>query len=1167
VVDSVWSVIKKIKESTREHLLGRDGEEMKDPDNHEPKIGTVIIGAGECCRGILCELLEEDSVHIMGISDTDPTAPALEIARRHNIPVTYTLAELFQGGPDVIIDVAGTDEIASEIFKHKSHRTEVIGGNSVKVFMNLVRKSRQAEEDVKVLLKDTKALYGLSVSLMSADTLEAALHIVLGEALRTLDAPAGSIALFDETSNSMTMKALYGFPDSFCRVARWNMRAGGMTEHIIDKMAPTVIDDVKDFEFVNNKVLLEAGVNSLIAVPFRANGRRVGILYIDDYEPRHWKAREIDFVILLSVQAAVAIEKFKLIEDITNTRTYLENVLDNSADIIMTTDEDRRIVEFNKGASRILGYSKEEMVGKPVESLWIRPEERNEILWSMDKYGYVSNFETQLRAKSGNIVDINLTLSYIGGAGRKSGTVGVSKDITEKKRLERAIDERNRELQELNEKLEAKVVERTAELREANRALEKSSELKSKFIATMSHELRTPLNSILGFSELLMEDSLHPLTEKQKRYATNVFNSGSHLLQLINNILDLAKIESGKMELSCESFDVRQVISEVESVIRPLANKKSQKLIFGIADEVTTLWADRVKFKQILYNLLSNSIKFTHEGGDILVEAGITTATSEDSVRPAQGLQKLRNDHFSLTVTDTGIGISKEDQDRIFGEFEQVDSSFSRRYEGTGLGLALTKKLIELHGGDIRVESEEGKGSRFIMVMPLTERGAVSDTPWQIADIARQRYEMATFKGRKEGGPLVLVIEDDLPTSELMTLYLVQGGYRVAHAYSGEEAINRIHQLKPFAVILDIMLPGKDGWEILQEMKSDPELKEIPVIISSIIDNNELGFALGASDYLVKPVDKNSLFKKLKELSLASQKGRKTVNILCVDDDESAIEILKSILEPAGYTVITAGSGKEGIEKAVMYKPDLIVLDLMMPDVDGFEVTRVLKENPATMDIPIFILTAKDLNVQERLKLAGKVVSYRQKKFFTKADLLLHMKDLELTYPVRAGLLDEVSGLLDYSYFQIRLAQEVSRSQRYQGTFTVIMVDLDHFTEYISANGLRQANISIRKIAEFLKKSTRGSDTIVRYGIDEFAIILCNTVKEMAAVVAKRVLSYIDNYPFFGEELIPQGKLRASIALVNYPKDARAPEEIISKAHELMRRIKESGGGSVQAYE
>lgn len=1137
-------------------------------DKQCPKISVAIIGGGQDCCDIIDELSGEDGVDIIGVSDIDPDAPGLEAARRHRIPTALNSTEFLGNDPDVIINLA-PDQIAFEVLRTKSHRSEVIGGNSLKVFMNLIGKRRRSEENTKALLADTEVLYNLSISLMAADTLDEALDIILKEALRILEAPAGSIALCDRSSDSLTLKALKGFPESFSNVAQWKIRTGGMTEHILAQPLPTVINDTKEFIFVNNKILIEAGIRSLIAVPFRVNAKSVGILYVDDFKPRHWTSREVNFLSMLSVQAAVTIEKYKLIENINNARTHLKNILDNSADIIITTDRERRIVEFNKGASRILGYTKEEMVGKQVESLWIRPEERNKILLMMTQYGYISNYETRLKTKSGGIVDISLTLSYINDSnGEKSGTVGISKDITEKKKLEKAIEERNRELQELNEKLEAKVVERTAELREANRALERSNELKSKFIATMSHELRTPLNSILGFSELLMEDSLHPLTEKQKRFATNVFNSGTHLLQLINNILDLAKIESGKIELNYESFPLQKIISEVESVIRPLANKKKQRLTIRIADEIFPIRADRVKFKQILYNLLSNSVKFTPDGGEILVEAEMINDSCDGAGAAATGPRQSGGDFLRLIVTDTGIGIKKEDQNRIFEEFEQIDSSYSRRYEGTGLGLSLTKRLVELHGGEIRVKSEEGKGSRFAILMPVSDRTAVTEAAGQaVIETDKLPDDLCFFKDKKKGGPLVLVVEDDPATSELITLYLIQGGYRVAHAYNGDEALSRIRELKPFAVILDIMMPGKDGWEILQEMKSDPELNEIPVIISSIIDNNELGFALGASDYLVKPVDRNSLFEKLNELSLSTKKGRKTVIILCIDDDNEALELLRSILEPADYTVITADSGKEGIEKATIYKPDLIILDLMMPDMDGFEVTRLLKDSPNTMDIPIFILTAKDLTVQERLKLAGKVETYMQKKYFTKEDLLMHMKNLQLTYPTRAGLLDEVSGLFDYSYFHIRLAQEVSRAERYKGTFTLIMIDIDHFTQYIIANGLRQANICIRKIAEFLKKSTRGSDVIVRYGIDEFAIILPNTVKEMSLVVAKRVLSYIEGYPFFGEEALPKGKLMASMAIVNHPRDAAGPEEIIAKVTELMRKIKESNGGNIQVYE
>ena len=281
---------------------------------------------------------------------------------------------------------------------------------------------------------------------------------------------------------------------------------------------------------------------------------------------------------------------------------------------------------------------------------------------------------------------------------------------------------------------------------------------------------------------------------------------------------------------------------------------------------------------------------------------------------------------------------------------------------------------------------------------------------------------------------------------------------------------------------------------------------------------------------------------------------------MCIDDHDDVLELLASILESSGYHVIAANSGHKGIEKAMAYKPDLIILDLMMPEVDGFEVAQTLKSNPATLDIPILILTAKDLTVDDRLRLAGKIESFIQKSHFTKEDLLLYIKDLEVTYPARAGLLDEVSGLFDHSYFQIRLAQEVSRAARYKTTFTIIMLDIDNFTEYIKAHGINRANICIRKIAEILRKGLRGSDIVVRYGIDEFAVILSSTLKEQAEVVAKRFLAYIGSYPFYGEEVMPEGKVKASMAVVSYPKDAATPEELIFKARQILRMAKASGG-------
>ncbi|HCZ12570.1 MAG TPA: hypothetical protein DHV16_10060, partial [Nitrospiraceae bacterium] len=753
-------------------------------------MGSIaIIGAGRGGSSLLSILLGESNIEIVGICDNNPDAPGLKLAEKADIFTCTDFKKILDKKPDIVINVTGDDTVKDSIsryLKRKSPETSLIDGKSAKLFWDMLEKRREAKEDVKALLNETKELYRIGVALTSAEELEEVLDTLLIETLRTLNVPAGSIALYDEKSDSLTLKASHGFSKKFSQNAQWKRRDGGVTDHILSKRIPTIISDIEKYPFADNRILIKEGIKSIIAVPLFADDHITGILYLDDFKPRIWTEREIEFVTLLGIQAAYAIEKFMLIASVSEAQTYLKNVLNNSADIIVTTDTKGRVVEFNKGASRILGYSKEEVTGRRAEKFWVQPEERREILRMLEKEGYVSNYETQLIAKDGRVVDVSLTLAYIkNGDGKIYGTVGISKDITEKKKLERAVEERNLELKELNEKLEEKVIERTRELEKANRELERSSKLKSQFIATMSHELRTPLNSILGFSELLMDEIFGGLTEKQKRHVTNIHNSGSHLLQLINNILDIAKIESGKMELYYEGFAVRQAISEVETVIRPLVDKKRQELIVKVSEGVTLIKADKVKFKQILYNLVSNAVKFTPEGGNIFVEANLA---GEDDAYFARykDICTKKDSCLSLSVTDSGIGIKKEDHEKIFSEFEQVDSSFSRRYEGTGLGLALTKKLVELHGGDIFVESEEGKGSKFAVVLPLFDV-SVAEKEARPAAPAMEKFEYSLDMPKKRRGesPLILVVEDDPSTSELLTLHLAQGGYRVAHVYNG----------------------------------------------------------------------------------------------------------------------------------------------------------------------------------------------------------------------------------------------------------------------------------------------------------------------------------------------------------------------------------------------
>ncbi len=401
------------------------------------------------------------------------------------------------------------------------------------------------------------------------------------------------------------------------------------------------------------------------------------------------------------------LERSQLLEELADknnklleAKEYLDNILNDSADMIITTDMGGRIVEFNKGAERILGYTKCEAVGRDISASYQDNEERENILALLNTEDHVSNYETRLMTKDGMPIEISLTISYIKNSqGDIIGTVGISKDITEDKRIRKEVENKNRELKELNENLGKKILERTVEL-------ERSNKLKSHFIASMSHEFRTPLNSIIGFSDILLSSTFGELNERQTRYITNVLNSGNHLLQLINSVLDLARIEAGKMHIEYAQISVIGIVDEVMNIIQPMAQKKNISLSTKNSVGEISITADEVMFKQILYNLFTNAIKFTDNNGKVTLSLEM--------------LKKNDKEEFlKVSVIDTGRGIKPEDMERIFGQFEQVADSKSRENIGLGLGLALTRSLVEMQGGRIYLESEIGKGSTFSFVMPI----------------------------------------------------------------------------------------------------------------------------------------------------------------------------------------------------------------------------------------------------------------------------------------------------------------------------------------------------------------------------------------------------------------------------------------------------------------
>ena len=496
-------------------------------------------------------------------------------------------------------------------------------------------------------------------------------------------------------------------------------------------------------------------------------------------------------------------------------------------------------------------------------------------------------------------------------------------------------------------------------LRSANNQLLESNQHKSTFLTNMSHELRTPLTSILGFSELLRDDTTGRFdAATQHRFLDQIYTSGQHLLGLINDILDLSKVEAGQMNLHAEPIVLADSVQVVLSTVEALARLKDITLE-SKTDGDLHLVADPLKLKQMLLNLVSNAIKFTPNGGRVTIRASQVESWIE------------------IAVTDTGIGISPADLGRLFTEFQQLDAGHGRQQEGTGLGLALTKRFAMLHGGEVNVESVPGEGSTFILRLPVEAK--VSERP---------ASELLLTSPSDPSLPLILVVEDNAEASEILTRHLEAGGFRMAIARTGNEALAMARELKPVAITLDILLPEIDGWEVLKRLKADEFTWNIPVVVISVIDNPALGLALGAKDYFVKPVDRGALLSRLNQYAFGAKNQHGETSVLVVDDEPANLDLLQALLEPEGFKVLKASGGRQGIDVARAKLPELILLDLMMPGVTGFDVVEALRTDATTRSIPIMVLTAKELTTEDKAALNGHVAAIFERNSLAGSELV-----------------------------------------------------------------------------------------------------------------------------------------------------------------------------------
>lgn len=587
------------------------------------------------------------------------------------------------------------------------------------------------------------------------------------------------------------------------------------------------------------------------------------------------------------------------------TKERFEVVFENSPHPTWLYDrETLRFLEVNRAAVEKLGYSRDEFLRMRITD--IRPAEDVEPLLDDLKKARpkLQSSERKYSCKDGRVIPVAVT-SHLAMLNGQEVAVVVAEDITELKKAREAL---------MKSKEEA----------------ERTTRFKDQFLSTMSHELRTPLNAILGFSELLCDDRYGSLNERQRRYVDHIHTGGRHLLKLINEILDLSKIESGRLELAIESTRTDTALGEVLSAMRPLADKKLQTLSQQIEPGLSVR-ADSTRLRQVLMNLVGNAIKFTPKGGHV----ELTARRAKDQVR--------------IEVKDTGQGIPKVEQKRIFEAFYRLKKS-GEGTEGTGLGLAITQRIVELHGGQLGLESEPGQGSCFYFSLPIAP------------DISNPLNQEAPQKSSANESPRVLVIEDDSVAWQLIDTQLASAGYEAVHCNESQRAAELAADLQPDAITLDLLMKPISGWEVLAALKSDDRTANIPVIVVSIVDQPAVGAILGADDYLVKPVEKGALLAAIERCRSTRKPHRSARPILVVEDDVPTRELITELLSSHGYNVITAADGAKARASVAASLPELVILDLLLPKSNGLELLSEWRADSRTAGLPVFVLTSKDLS-------------------------------------------------------------------------------------------------------------------------------------------------------------------------------------------------------------
>jgi len=779
---------------------------------------------------------------------------------------------------------------------------------------SLAAEKRRADEQQALL--DTLA------DLSGELELNKLLQAVLRRATALLGVSGGELAIYDETRRELEIVASLniGADSTGTRLALGE----GAMGHVAVTREPLRIDDYRQWLGRSAKY---GGfeVHSVMAAPLQIGHRLVGAFAcVHDDPARRFQPDDLRLLNLFAPQAAVAIENARLYTAAQQQKQYFEDLVLNSPVAIVTLDTHHDIVSCNPAFVQLYGYAQTEVVGRNLDDLIATETTRSEAVGITEQVlkGGALRRIGRRRRKDGTLVDVEVLGVPVLVEGKLVGLMGLYHDITE--------------------------------LSHARQAAEEANTAKTQFLANMSHELRTPLNAIIGYSEMLEEEAEENGHPTMVSDLGKIRAAGKHLLALINDVLDLSKIEAGKTELYLEEIDVATMVREVATTVRPLVEKNANTLVVR-CDALGAISGDVTKLRQMLLNLLSNASKFT-DHGTITLE--VERSTSEIVFR----------------VADSGIGMTPAQMGKLFEAFAQADATTSRRYGGTGLGLAITRRFARMMGGDVTVDSAPGRGSTFSLRIPT-----VRPTPAESGSLAQ---------GAGRSG-VVLVIDDNPQARDLTRRVLMDEGFAVIEASSGPAGLALARQQHPDVITLDVLMPGMDGWAVLAELKADPVLADVPVLMLTVLDDQHLGLALGAADFMTKPIDRERLRR-----IISRYRRDGSGDVLVVEDDAPTRELLRRQMESEGWQVSEAENGRAALRSLEQHRPSLILLDLMMPVMDGCQFAAELRKHDEWNTIPVVVITAKDLTPEDRRALDGDVQGILRKGAFDRDDLLREIRHL-----------------------------------------------------------------------------------------------------------------------------------------------------------------------------